>query len=409
MQIAGKCSSPSKYKGMDIGNLPTSAMCTEEEIRRQEEAERRRKEEERRRQEEERRQRQEEMRKQEEERRQEEEDRQQREEEIRRQEEEKRQQEEILRQEEAKRLREEEISRQEEQRRQDEEEIRRQEEERRQSEEEIIRNETMTTTTTTTSAPLTSTIEPDISFNLETTMEPNDSRIPGTTEAPVATDPSTTVTIADATESSEGVMEGGEDNTDRNDEREHNNVVMENLNATQSKENSEEVYETEKVKSSNFTETQDSEKQDNDDPSNKMSEMDIKEIEKMITEIKGGKLKQTTNKNKDASVDNFNPDQENSISGGASDHDADTGSGTQGDDSAQKDKVKSDAMGSQKSSKAHWGKEPWVITLIVVICVMLLVGSIVGIIKAKGHLYRNNYNFNFSREYIISPEMETLY
>ena len=75
----------------------------------------------------------------------------------------------------------------------------------------------------------------------------------------------------------------------------------------------------------------------------------------------------------------------------------------------QKDKVKSDAMGSQKSSKAHWGKEPWVITLIVVICVMLLVGSIVGIIKAKGHLYRNNYNFNFSREYIISPEMETLY
>ena len=408
MQIAGKCSSPSKYMGMDIGNLPTSAMCTEEEIRRQEEADRRRKEEKRRRQEEERSQREEEMRKQEEQRRQDEEERQQREEEIRRQEEEKRQQEEILRQEEAKRLREEELSRQEEQRRQDEEEIRRQEEERRQSQEEIIRNETMTTTT---SAPFTSTIEPKISSNFETTMESNNSNISGTTEAPVATDPSTTVTIADATESSEGVMEGGEDNSDRNDEREHNNVVMENLNATQSKENSEEVDETEKVKPSNFTETQDSEKQDNDDPSIKMSEMDIKEIEKMITEIKGGKLKnaQTTNKNKDASVDNFNPDQENSISGGASDHDVDTGSGTQGDDSAQTDKVKSDAMGSQKSSKAHWGKEPWVITLIVIICVLLLVGSIVGIIKAKGHLYRNNYNFNFSREYIISPEIETLY
>ena len=46
MQIAGKCSSPPKYIGMDIGNLPTSAMCTEEEVRRQEEEERRRKQEE---------------------------------------------------------------------------------------------------------------------------------------------------------------------------------------------------------------------------------------------------------------------------------------------------------------------------------------------------------------------------
>ena len=189
----------------------------------------------------------------------------------------------------------------------------------------------------------------------------------------------------------EGMMEG-EDISDKNYEGEHNNVVTENMNITQSEKSREEVDDTEKENNrpSNFTETQDSEKQDNDDLSNKMSEIDIKEIEKMIAEINGGKFKnaQTTDKNKDAFVDNFNPDQENSISGGASDHDVDTGSGTQGDDSAQTDKVKSDAMGSQKSSKAHWGKEPWVITLIVIICVLLLVGSIVGIIKAKGHLYR---------------------
>ena len=63
MQIAGKCSSPPKYIGMDIGDLPTSAMCTEEEVRRQEEEERRRKQEEWIRKQEEIRQREEELRK----------------------------------------------------------------------------------------------------------------------------------------------------------------------------------------------------------------------------------------------------------------------------------------------------------------------------------------------------------
>ena len=61
---------------------------------------------------------------------------------------------------------------------------------------------------TTTSAPFTSTIEPKISSNFETTMEPNDSSISGTTETQVAIDPTTTVTIVHATESS-GRNDGG--------------------------------------------------------------------------------------------------------------------------------------------------------------------------------------------------------
>ena len=72
-------------------------------------------------------------------------------------------------------------------------------------------------------------------------------------------------------------------------------------------------------------------------------------------------------------------------------------------------KVKSDIiMNSQKLRKSNWTKTPWAIAVIILICILFVIGSVFGVVKARGYLYRDNYDFNFSRAEIIDAEDESI-
>ena len=277
LQIAGKCSSPPKYADMDISNLPTSAMCTEEELRRQEEEEKRRKVDE----------------------------------------------------------------------------LRRKQEDMRRREEELRK----TTTTPVTYTTITTTPQILTTYEISAIPETN----------------STTENIQEV------VAEANQTNGNQ---------------TTQTEDIKDGNVEIGSTSNENDLGTSGDSAPENVDDSTEM-EINTEDSDDNVEE-RGG--------DKDNTKQNKYPNEElNSI----------FNDGNYVEQSHESDKhineVKSNIrMDSQKSRKSSWSRTPWVVVVIVIMCGLLVIGSAFAVIKARGYLYRDDYNFNFTREHIIDEDDESV-